>query len=48
MCTKCLSENLKGKRPPGRPKNRWKGNVEWDHGDIRWEIKDWISMLKSE
>jgi hypothetical protein len=46
MCTKCLSENIKGKRPPGRPHHRQIFTVELDHGEIMWECEDEFIWLR--
>jgi hypothetical protein len=29
-------EQLEGKRPLGRPKNRWKNNIKMDLKEVKW------------
>jgi len=38
--TKLLSQNLKGKRPLGRPRRRWEDNIRMDLGEIRWKSSE--------
>jgi hypothetical protein len=33
-----------GKRPLGRPRRRWAGNIEMDLREIGWDGLDWIDM----
>jgi hypothetical protein len=35
-----------GKRPLGRPRCRWVGNINMDLRDIRWDGVDWIDMAQ--
>jgi hypothetical protein len=35
---------LVGKRPLGRPRYRWVGNIEMDLREIRWGGVDWIDL----
>jgi hypothetical protein len=46
MLTKCLSENLKGKRPVGRLRRRWKDNIRMNLREIGWEGVDWIHLAQ--
>jgi hypothetical protein len=32
-----------GKRPLGRPRRRWVGNIKMDLREIRWDGMDWIA-----
>jgi hypothetical protein len=36
----------KGKRPLGRPKRRWVGNVKIDLREIGWVGMDWIDLAQ--
>jgi hypothetical protein len=36
-----------GKRPLGRPRPRWVGNIKIDLRDIEWDGVDWIDMAQS-
>jgi hypothetical protein len=33
-----------GKRPAGRPRRRWAGNIKIDLREIRWDGMDWIDL----
>jgi hypothetical protein len=33
-----------GKRPSGRPKSRWDGNIRMDLRKIGWQGVDWIQL----
>jgi hypothetical protein len=35
-----------GKRPLGRPKRRWVGNIKMDRREIGWDSMDWIDLVK--
>jgi hypothetical protein len=35
-----------GKRPLGRPRRRWVGNIKMDLRDIEWDGMDWIDMVQ--
>jgi hypothetical protein len=35
-----------GKRPLGRPRHRWVGNVKMDLGEIEWGGMDWIDLAQ--
>jgi hypothetical protein len=37
---KTLARKPKGKRPPGRPRHRWKNNIRMDLTEIGWEVGD--------
>jgi hypothetical protein len=41
-----LSENLKGKRPLGRPRHRWEGNIRIDLREVQWEGVDWSDIAE--
>jgi hypothetical protein len=40
---KCWVENPE-KKPPGRPRRRWKYNIRMDLREIEWEGVDWIHL----
>jgi hypothetical protein len=46
MHTKFWSENLKGKRPAGRAKRRWKDNFRKDLGELGSEVVDCIHLAQ--
>jgi hypothetical protein len=33
-----------GKRPLGRLRQRWEGNIKMDLQDVGWGVMDWIDM----
>ena len=33
-----------GKRPLGRPRRRWEGNIKMDLNDVRCGVTDWIEL----
>jgi hypothetical protein len=35
-----------GKRPLGRPRHRWVGNIKMDFGEIGWGGVDWIGLAR--
>jgi hypothetical protein len=35
-----------GKRPLGRSRRRWVGNIKMDVGEIKWDGVDWIDMAQ--
>jgi hypothetical protein len=35
-----------GKRPLGRPRRRWVGNIKMDYREIGWNGVDWIDMSR--
>jgi hypothetical protein len=35
-----------GKRPLGRPRHKWKDNIEMDCGEIGWDGMDWIDLVQ--
>jgi hypothetical protein len=41
-----LVEKLKGKRPLGRPRNRWEDNIRTDLREIWWEGVDWVHVAR--
>jgi hypothetical protein len=36
-----------GKRPLGRPRRRWVGNIKMDLQEIEWDGVDWIDMAQN-
>jgi hypothetical protein len=46
--TKLLSQNLKGKRPFGRPRRRWEDNIRMDLREEGWEGVDWMHMTEDK
>jgi hypothetical protein len=41
-----LVGKLEGKRPLGKPRCRWKGNIKIDLNEIRLEDVDWFHLAK--
>jgi hypothetical protein len=39
-----LVEKPKGKRPLGRPRRRWAGDIKMDLREIGWDGMDWINL----
>jgi hypothetical protein len=35
-----------GKRPFGRPRRRWVGNVKMDFREVGWDGRDWIYLAQ--
>jgi hypothetical protein len=35
-----------GKRPPGRQRRRWEGNITMDLREIGWNGMDWIHLAQ--
>jgi hypothetical protein len=35
-----------GRRPLGRPRRRWEGNIEMDLQEVEWGGMDWIDMAQ--
>jgi hypothetical protein len=35
-----------GKRPLGRPRRSWVGNIKMDLGEIGWDGRDWIELAQ--
>jgi hypothetical protein len=42
-----LFGNLARKRPLGRPRRRWKDNIETDIIETEWEGVDWTHLAQS-
>jgi hypothetical protein len=36
----------KGRRPPARPRCRWKGNIKVNLQKVEWEATDWIAVAE--
>jgi hypothetical protein len=47
MCNKILVGKPEGKRPLGRPRSRWEGNIKTDRNKIVWEDVDWIRAAQN-
>jgi hypothetical protein len=41
-----LVGKLKGKRPLGRPRRRWVGNIRMDLEEVGWSDVDWIGLAQ--
>jgi hypothetical protein len=41
-----LVGKLKGKRPLGRPRRRWVGNISMDLIEVGWGNVDWIGLAQ--
>jgi hypothetical protein len=39
-------EKLEGKRPVGRSRCRWKGDIKMDLKEIEWGCMDWINLAQ--
>jgi hypothetical protein len=39
-------EKPEGKRPLGRPRQRWVDNISMDLGEVGWGDVDWIGLVK--
>jgi hypothetical protein len=37
---------LEGRRPLGRPRHRWVGNIKMDLREIGWDGMDWIDLAQ--
>jgi hypothetical protein len=35
-----------GKRPLGRPRRRWVGNIKMDLGEVGWDGRNWIDLAQ--
>jgi hypothetical protein len=35
-----------GRRPRGRPRNRWRNNMKMDLREIGWDGMDWIDLAQ--
>jgi hypothetical protein len=35
-----------GKRPLGKPRRRWVGNIRMDLGEVGWGDADWIGLAQ--
>jgi hypothetical protein len=42
-----LVGNPEGKRPLGRPRHRWMGNIKMDLREIGWDGMDWIDLAQT-
>jgi hypothetical protein len=42
----CLARKPEGKRPLGRPRHRWEGNIRMELMEIRWEGVDWVHLAQ--
>jgi hypothetical protein len=42
-----LVGNPEGKRPLGRPRHRWVGNIKMDLREIGWGRMDWIDLAQN-
>jgi hypothetical protein len=41
-----LVERSEGKRPLGRPRNRWEDNIKMDLQEVEWGGMDWIDLAQ--
>jgi hypothetical protein len=41
-----LVRRPEGKRPLGRPRRRWKGNIKMDLQEVGWEDMDWMYLAE--
>jgi hypothetical protein len=42
-----LVQRPEGKRPSGRPRHRWEGNIKIELQDVGWGGMDWIDLAES-
>jgi hypothetical protein len=45
MHTKFWLENLK--RPHGRARHRWEGNIKTDIREGKWKVVDWVHLAQA-
>jgi hypothetical protein len=38
--------NPEGRRPLGRPRRRWVGNIKMDFREVGWDGMDWINLAQ--
>jgi len=43
-CIEGFDGKYEGRRPPGRPRRRWKDNIKMDLQDVGCEDMDWIDV----
>jgi hypothetical protein len=43
---KVLVGKTEGRRPLGRPRRRWEGNIKMDLQDVGWGGIDWIDLAE--
>jgi hypothetical protein len=36
-----------GKRPLGRPRRRWEGNITGDFQEVGWESMEWVDLARN-
>jgi hypothetical protein len=41
-----LVEKPEGKRPLGRPRQGWEGNIKMDHQEVGWGCIDWNDLVQ--
>jgi hypothetical protein len=41
-----LDEKPEGKRPLGRPRRRWEGNIKMDLRELEWGDMNWIDLAE--
>jgi hypothetical protein len=42
-----LGSRPEGKRPLGRPRHRWEGNIKMNLQEVGWEGMDWIYLAQN-
>jgi hypothetical protein len=45
-CIQYLVGKSEGKRPLGRPRHRWEGNMRMDLREIWWEVVNWMHLVQ--
>jgi len=43
---KTLGRKPEGKRPLGKPRRRWEGNIRMDLSEIGWKGVDWVHLAQ--
>ena len=41
-----LVKTREGRRPRGRPRRRWEGNIKTDLRGVGWRVMDWIDLAQ--
>jgi hypothetical protein len=45
-CKQGFCWETRGKKPFGRPRRRWEGNIKMDLQDVGWGGMDWIDLAE--
>jgi hypothetical protein len=47
-CVQNFGRKSEGKRPLGRPRNRWEDNIRMDNRGIGWEVLHWMPLAQDK